>query len=188
MAFILLAMKIDYYVYAYLRKDDLTPYYIGKGRGGRAFHSSTHTIKVPTEKSRIVFLETNLTNIGSLALERRMIRWYGRKDLRTGTLRNMTDGGDGVAGVTRSEEYKANMRKIMKKRFEDPELKEKLRQSKIDKRPSDSDATRKKKRESALNRDPRPQVGKKVSDAKQGCRRVYRPDGTYYMVKPHIDQ
>ena len=93
----------EYYIYAYLREDK-TPYYIGKGKGNRAFIKGKSEVKPPKDKSRIIFLKQNLLEEEAFKYEVYMIAVLGRKDLGTGILRNKTNGGEGISGLIHNQE------------------------------------------------------------------------------------
>lgn len=124
-----------YYVYAYIRSKDSktakagTPYYIGKGKNNRMF-SKRHSVPIPNNKQYIIVLESNLSDIGACALERRYIKWYGRVDNNTGILRNLTDGGDGTSGRIHSIETRKKIIKSNKTRTITLETRKKMSNSK----------------------------------------------------------
>ena len=97
-----------FYTYAYLR-EDRTPYYVGKGKGNRAYKRNKCELRPPKDQSRIIFLKQNLTEQEAFKHEEYMIAVLGRKDLGTGILHNRTDGGEGCSGAIRSEETKRKL-------------------------------------------------------------------------------
>ena len=115
---------MHYYTYAYLREDK-TPYYIGKGTGNRIY-STNRIIKPPKDKSRIIYLKQNLTETEAFRHEIYMISVFGRKDLGTGILYNMTNGGDGSSGWVPSEEYRKKMSEAKKGKTHSEDSKKKM--------------------------------------------------------------
>lgn len=110
----------NFYVYMYLRTNNSehgkaeTPYYVGKGRGKRAYSRNRKLTRRPLDPSRIVFVATDLTELEAFQEETRLIKLYGRIDLGTGCLRNRTDGGEGQCGRTQPEEEKRRKSEWMK--------------------------------------------------------------------------
>lgn len=90
---------MQFYVYFWLRYDG-TPYYVGKGkwkkRQQRAFREGCPSV------DRIIIQDYE-SESEAFAAEKFFIDYFGRKDLGTGCLRNLTDGGEGVSGCIRSE-------------------------------------------------------------------------------------
>jgi len=147
-----------FYTYAYLREDG-TPYYIGKGKGNRAYSKCGRTIGLPP-KDRIIFLKTGLTEEEAFKHEIYMIAVFGRKDLGTGILYNFTDGGEGTSGRQWSKESREKSRqsKVGNKHALGYKLseehKEKIRQAQLGRKHSED-----RKERNRLN-----QLGKKMSE------------------------
>lgn len=91
-------MNRVFYTYAYLRKDG-TPYYVGKGKGNRAFGKHGRNVVMPP-RDRIIFLKRDLSEEEAFRHEVYMIHVLGRKDSGTGILRNTSSGGEGSSGCT----------------------------------------------------------------------------------------
>jgi len=106
--------QMEYYTYAYLREDG-TPYYIGKGKGNR-LHQNHKRISLPPKERRLI-LKNNLSENDAFNHEVYMIFILGRKDLGTGILRNMTNGGEqppSSKGKNLTEEHKRKVSEALK--------------------------------------------------------------------------
>jgi hypothetical protein len=160
-------MENNFYVYMYLREDG-TPYYVGKGKKRRAY-SKEKRVLPPKDESRIVFYKQNLTEEEAFEHEIELIALYGRKDLGTGILHNLTDGGEGSSGIIISEETRRKLSKSLKGRVFSEEHRKKI--SENCKGKIFSEEHKRKISENAKNRPGRPlseETRKKISERLKG--------------------
>ena len=154
-----------YYTYAFLR-EDRTPYYIGKGKGNRAYRRRDKGIKPPKDKSKILILKQNLTEEESFRHEVYMIAMFGRKDLGTGILHNRTNGGDGVSGAVVSDETRRKMSEALKGKPRSKEIRRKI--SEAHKGKTHSEESRKNMSESQKGKTFSEETRRKISETRKG--------------------
>lgn len=152
-----------YYVYEYLREDN-TPYYIGKGCRDRAFKKQGHTVPLPP-KNRIRFIAENLTEPQAKELEIKLIAKYGRKDLGTGILRNLTNGGEGSSGRVATDSMKQKIKEARAKQIISEQTREKMRQTRTGM--THSIETKQKMSASAIGRNQSPETIAKIKEARK---------------------
>lgn len=114
-----------YYLYRHIRLDTNEVFYIGigtKSNSNRHHPYSRSKSKQGRNKIWKAIVNKNKDYIIEIIMEfddynlvkekeKEFIALYGRKVLGKGTLCNLTDGGDGLLGTTRTEEWKNNISK-----------------------------------------------------------------------------
>lgn len=115
----------SFYVYGLFHPNGILPFYIGKGiRGRKDFHlwevrrninNEKYFLTGNTLKKNVIkkilndgsepllkIFENNLSNEQAIELEQELIERYGRRNLRTGCLVNLTNGGEGTVCCKRT--------------------------------------------------------------------------------------
>lgn len=110
--------EFRFYVYAWQYPDGQT-FYVGKGQGRRArrptagrnkiFKHVVEKINRSGGEPRIVMWHTGLREKDAFCLEVAYIKLFGRRDIGTGVLVNLSDGGEGNGGIPTSEETRAKL-------------------------------------------------------------------------------
>jgi hypothetical protein len=116
-------MESRYYVYVY-RYPNGVPFYIGEGSGKRAWYHLNEALKSSSVDKKVMklsiirkivasgydpiieIIHSNLLESDAFELEEFLITEIGRRDLNTGPLANMTNGGEGSAGYIHSDASK----------------------------------------------------------------------------------
>ena len=107
-----------YYIYRHIRLDTNTVFYIGMSKTSRRPYDKRrnniwHKITLKSEYV-VEIIQNNLSWEDACELEEFLVSLYGRIDLKTGTLVNLTNGGDGRNGYIVTEDRKIQLSKLKK--------------------------------------------------------------------------
>ena len=104
----------EFYVYLHIRLDNMTPFYVGKGKRDRAYNldrGNFHNCIRDEYGCKVVIIKDKLTESQAFRLEKRMIEYYvltlgygipidGYRDFSNNKyLTNFTWGGEGASGL-----------------------------------------------------------------------------------------
>lgn len=107
----------DFYVYLHKKSTTGEIFYVGKGRGARAYDKkmrNRHWHFIVAKHGFVVeFVEVGLQEWAAFEIESQFIALYGRMDLNNGKLVNYTDGGDGSSGFVMPNETKIKISKTL---------------------------------------------------------------------------
>ncbi len=130
-----------YYVYRHIRPDKNIPFYIGIGKGRRCWYRSgrneiwNRIVSKNNGAFEYEILSSELTIQQAYEKEKEFISLYGRLNLGSGSLANMTSGGDGCSGM--SDETKGKISKANTGKVRTDEVKQKLGKHRIGKKQSE---------------------------------------------------
>jgi len=119
-----------FYVYGYLDYNDEI-YYIGKGKNQRYKDPHPHLIGgVPFDEDKIIFFDKDLTEEQSTHIERKLIKFYGRRGIdKGGFLVNKTKGGNGGYSGKMTQETKKKISESQKGKVVSEDTRNKIRTS-----------------------------------------------------------
>lgn len=93
----------NFYVYVHYQADSDIPFYVGKGFGRRAYKKTNRSeFWKNVEKKhgcRVEILHQNLSEEEAFLLEKTTIQMFGRRNVGSGPLVNLTDGGVAHRGL-----------------------------------------------------------------------------------------
>lgn len=124
----------EFYVYTWHRPDKDEIFYVGKGKGARAgntYKRNSHFKNILRKladlglKPIVSRVADGLTEAEAFELEIELIAKYKRVG-DGGTLCNMTIGGDGAAGVIKSEDSRRKTAESVRKALSDPDVRAKI--------------------------------------------------------------
>jgi hypothetical protein len=153
-------------VYQHRRNDTNEIFYVGIGvNEKRPYSKSRRNIIwkniVNKHGYTVEILHEDLPYEECKEIERELISIHGRKDLGTGTLCNLTDGGDGILGLVHTDETRRNMSESRIGKNHSDETKRKMSEASKGKKLSEE---HKRKLSESKTGEKHPMFGKKLSD------------------------
>lgn len=131
------------YLYRHIRLDKNEVFYIGIGSDCKGYfkRAKSHQYRnyywnniVNKTSYEIEILLDDSSKEDAIKKEIEFISLYGRKDLNSGTLVNMTSGGEGLNGFKHSDSSKLKISEYQKNKTFSEETRKKISESKIGKK------------------------------------------------------